>query len=74
MPEKLTKSYTLSLKKDGVLKKSIFVNDNYQRVNLHCFEPIYMDEILLRIIDTYGDPHGRIFEIRAYYKNSRSSK
>lgn len=66
MPEKLIRSYKLMLKKNGQVQKEIVVEDNYQRVNRHTFEAVACDEILLEVLATYGDPHARVFEIRAY--------
>ena len=67
MPYELVREYNLQLFSKGELVKEIIVDDNFLRVNKHCFESqIECDKIKITAYKTYGDEHARIFDIRAY--------
>ena len=39
---------------------------NYQRHKVHRFDTVQLEKILVRVLETNGDPSARIYEIRCY--------
>lgn len=66
IPEELVCDYDVLLKKDGETVRKISVCGNYQRHNIHKFEPTECDEVVLQVYSTHGEEEITVFEVRAY--------
>ena len=66
LPDVLVRDYRIALKlgKAAVWEKR--VTNNGQRLNIHALPSIECDTIEITVESTYGCPHARIFEVRAY--------
>ncbi len=67
IPPELVKDYKIELYEGADCVYAAEVKDNYQRLRVHKLgRQILCDKIKVTVKRTYGDPHARIFEIRAY--------
>jgi len=67
IPATLVKDYDLELTSGGKRVAGLQVRDNHLRHRVHRLEaPVECDRITLTVRATRGDPHARVFEIRAY--------
>lgn len=66
-PIRLVKNYQLECYMEDTQVYSEQVVNNYLRFKVHQLEtPIVCDKILVKVNETHGDNHARIFEIRVY--------
>ncbi len=63
---KCVKSYVLSCSTTRGWKRLARVGENHHRRAIHRFRPVRTGAIKLEILETWGDPSARIYEIRAY--------
>ena len=68
MPDELVRSYGIFAWVDGRWEQLAYVEDNFQRLNVHRFPPVQTDRICIEFYTTHGAQHVRLFEIRAYGK------
>lgn len=66
LPRELVKTYQVKLLERGKPVAAAEVKSNGQRVNVHSFDNIACDEIVVTVHETYGCNNARIFEVRAY--------
>ena len=66
IPEELVKDYDIVMHKDGKVVNKIEVRGNYQRHNIHKFEPTCCDSVEIIVKSTNGADCVTIFEVRAY--------
>lgn len=66
VPEELVCDYDIIMKKNGETVRTIEVRGNYQRHNVHNFEPTECDEVILHVHTTHGEKEITVFEVRAY--------
>jgi hypothetical protein len=64
--KKLVKSYEVYCFDGEKREKIASVDNNHHRLRRHYFPQKLVKEIEVKIKETYGDPHARIYEIRAY--------
>lgn len=60
------RDYTIEARVEGVWRRVIEVEGNYQRKIVHRIEPVTADSVRLTVHATNGDPSARVFEIRLY--------
>lgn len=66
LPEELVRSYTVFLKKNGEVQKSIEVPENHFRLAVHKTEEVCADEAEIRISSTYGADFAAVYEVSLY--------
>ena len=66
IPEELVKDYEVILKLNGEIVRTIKVEDNHQRHNVHSFEKTLCDTVELHVRATNGAREVTVFEVRAY--------
>ncbi|MFI3236420.1 MAG: FAD-dependent oxidoreductase [Lachnospiraceae bacterium] len=66
MPSVLVKDYNVEFILDGKVVNTLEVRDNYQRINKHLVDQVTCDNMKITVLNTYGDKHARIFEVKAY--------
>ena len=66
VPEELVKDYEVILKLNGEIVRTIKVEDNHQRHNVHNFEKTLCDTVELHVSATNGASEVTVFEVRAY--------
>lgn len=65
-PKTLVKAYRLEGRCGGQWKRLADVTDNLLRLRVHAFSPQELQAIRVTVLETWGDPSARIFEVRAY--------
>jgi ribulose 1,5-bisphosphate synthetase/thiazole synthase len=67
IPPELVKDYGINFYLNGKQVGMESITDNYYRFKVHKLETsISCDKIVVNVLATHGDKHGRIFEIRVY--------
>lgn len=67
LPLELVKTFTVRVCLDGAPTYTTQIDENYQRLNiLPLPEGVSGDSIEVTVLETYGHPNAKIFEIRAY--------
>ena len=66
VPAELVRDYEVILKNKGEIIKTIGVQGNHQRHNVHTFEPVVCDAVELIVKATNGANEVTVFEVRAY--------
>ncbi len=64
--ELLVKHYTVEVFVSGEWKQVFEKNDNYHRFNQVAFEKVKADKLRVNVLETWGTPDARIYEIRVY--------
>ncbi len=66
-PTTLVKNYQLIFYKEDKQVYSEQIIDNYLRFKVHQLHaPIVCDKIMVKVTETYGDSHARVYEVRVY--------
>ena len=65
-PKTLVKAYRLEGRCGGQWKRLADVTDNLLRLRVHAFSPQELQAIRVTVLETWGDPSARLFEVRAY--------
>jgi hypothetical protein len=63
---KLVKKYDISCFDGKRWKIAASVDDNCFRLRRHKFNRMKVQKVKITVYETYGDPHARIYEVRAY--------
>jgi len=66
VPEEIVKDYEIIMKLNEEVVRTIKVEDNHQRHNIHKFEKTICDSVELRVKETHGENEITVFEVRAY--------
>ena len=66
VPAELVRAYDVILRKDGRDISTVSVNDNYQRLNVHCFNMQEADSVRISVRETNGLSKARIFDVKIY--------
>lgn len=66
VPEELVKDYEIEMKLKGETVRTIKVEDNHQRHNIHRFDKTKCDSVTLKVKSTHGEEEITVFEVRAY--------
>ena len=66
VPEELVKDYEIIMKLNGEVVRTIKVEDNHQRHNIHNFDKTICDCVELYVKSTHGEEEITVFEVRAY--------
>ena len=66
LPDVLVRDYRIVLKLGEKTVWSKQVVNNGQRLNIHDLPAVECDSVAITVESTYGCPHARIFEVRAY--------
>lgn len=65
-PKETVRDYRLLYQKNGEWQEIGTYKDNFLRRRLHKFVPIKTEKIKVEVLNTWGDPSARLFEIRVY--------
>ena len=66
LPRELVRDYTLTLRSSGQTVAEKEVRGNGQRLNVHHFDAVLCDEVLVTVTGTHGLDRARIYEVRIY--------
>lgn len=66
VPAELVKDYDVRFIKGGQVVRCLKIRGNYQRLNVHHFEPTLCDRVEVKVYGTNGHEDAVIFEMRAY--------
>ena len=66
VPEEIVKDYEIVMKLNGQVVRTIKVEDNHQRHNVHRFDRTVCDSVELNVKSTHGENEITVFEVRAY--------
>jgi hypothetical protein len=64
------RDYQLAVPEGDGWRVLVAESGNYHRRRVHRFEPVSTDRLRLTVLATNGDPSARVFEVRAYGRNS----
>ena len=63
---KIVRDYTVTLRRNGQTIEEKEVRGNGQRLNVHQFNKVLCDEVLITVTGTHGLDRARIYEVRIY--------
>ena len=66
LPRELVRDYTVTLRRNGQTIEEKEVRGNGQRLNVHQFNKVLCDEVLITVTGTHGLDRARIYEVRIY--------
>ena len=69
-PDVCVRGYRIECEVDGMWQRVAGARLNFQRFRKHRFKPVKTRKVRLTVVSTHGAPFARLFEIRAYRRDT----